>query len=241
MAFKNPWGPGSPNFDRWMKNDWGKNPWGEGGKYHNSLEHVPNTENEAKAEFELPIIIMRSVYDQPNENNEDYLGEELLLRLADITIPAQLREDLELAMTMTQDPTLSFAVFDQFDLNVRERFGSDQQVIIEFDSERKTHSIIGYEFMAALLKGTEGDVTHTRDTNQVLIQPNVLRKNYEIRDESDIGIFRAVNYPVPLYQPEFQPAGSLTRTASYLRVIMAVNGNFNRNITVKLHVGEILQ
>lgn len=32
MAFKNPWGKGSGQFNRWMK----KNPWGEGGKFHDA-------------------------------------------------------------------------------------------------------------------------------------------------------------------------------------------------------------
>lgn len=34
MDFKNPWGKGSSNYDKWMKNNWGVNKWSQGGKYY---------------------------------------------------------------------------------------------------------------------------------------------------------------------------------------------------------------
>lgn len=231
MSFKNPWGAGNPNFDRWFKNEWSEN-----GRHFEASQKKLSA---VQREFQLPLVTYNSRFRPPSgdPDSESFIAELSLLQAANEVIPFAVKECLDVALTKLQATEFSVAVFDQFDYEIKECFGSNQSSVVGWDENHADHRVIGYDFIASLLSGTTTSITVDKRTGKT----NLIKRNYEVVkkpvfDFLGSSLEQSQVVEVPLYQPALFPEGPLLRLGSFLETGLFLN---DQTISVTFTVGEI--
>lgn len=178
MAFKNPWGKGSPSFNRWNTNKWS-----EGGEYHDRSAVTAPVLPSGAPPATVQVFIKHG---NVPADHPDHDGLVKLVQAADSIIPDMLKRFLEISITEDGYDELSIPVFDAFDRLVTAEFRRNyfpvQTLDLRATNEENQSSlvvVVAIDFIAALRIGSDMGVRDSKGNS------NTIKRNYTVTESTN--------------------------------------------------------